>query len=84
MLSKFEKLQPPSTKRSKEDKLVLIVDVETTGLSADRDRVIQLAFRPFYFNVKTFKISGIAKKMTFFNDPGEPIREEIVKLTEKP
>ena len=35
----------------------------------------------FVFNSENFEISGIAKKITFFNDPGEPLREEIVKIT---
>jgi len=80
-LSKFDGLNPVSEKRSPADKLAVVVDVETTGLSADRDRVIQLAIRPFYYSEESFSVTGVAKKIVFFNDPGEPIREEITKIT---
>ncbi len=80
-INKFEKLEPPSRKREAGDELVIIIDVETTGLAADHDRVIQLAMRPFYVDVSTGEVTGIAKKMVFYQDPGEPLREEIIKLT---
>ena len=80
-LEKLPKLQKPNKNRKPEDKLGIVLDVETTGLSSSQDRVIQLAFRPFYFDSQTFEITGIARKITLFNDPGEPIREEITAIT---
>ena len=74
-------LNPPSRKREKGDKLAILLDVETTGLSFAQDRVIQLAIRPFYFDPETFEITGIARKTVMFNDPQEEIREEIIKIT---
>ena len=81
VLEKLPKLKSPDAKRGDSDKLAIVLDVETTGLSSSQDRVIQLAIRPFYFNPETFWITGIARKTTMFNDPGEPIREEITKIT---
>jgi DNA polymerase-3 subunit epsilon len=80
-LNKFLSLEKPRRERSADDKLGLILDVETTGLSCTHDRVIQLAFRPFYVNSTSFEVTGIAKKTVILNDPGEPLREEITRLT---
>ena len=80
-IHKFENLDAPSRKRSKGDRLAVVLDVETTGLSADLDKVIQLAIRPFYFDPETYEVTGIAKKTVLYNDPGEPLREEIVNIT---
>ena len=80
-IHKFAGLEPPSKKREEQDRLALILDVETTGLSAQVDRAIQLAIRPFYFDPETYEVTGIAKQMVFYNDPGEPLREEIIEIT---
>jgi DNA polymerase-3 subunit epsilon len=81
VLNKFISLEKPTAKRDSEDKLALIVDVETTGLSFHNDKIIQLAFRPFYFNSESYKVTAIAKKTVLLNDPGVPLREEITYLT---
>ncbi len=78
---KFENFDPPETERSDSDELAIIIDVETTGLSPQQDRVIQLAIRPFYFNIETFEVTAIVKQMVFLQDPQQPIREEITALT---
>ena len=78
---KFEGLDSPIRKRQAGDKLAIILDVETTGLSADIDKIIQLAIRPFYLDPETYEVTGIARKTVLYNDPGEPLREEIVNIT---
>ncbi len=60
---------------------VLVVDVETTGLSYDNDRVIQLACRPVLFNRQTGKVTRLMNSRVFYNDPGFEISEEIMSLT---
>ena len=60
---------------------VLFLDVETTGLSYDRDRIIQLAIRPVLFDTNEAVITRLAKTKVFYNDPGEEITEEITALT---
>lgn len=80
-LHKFTSLEKPLAERSSSDKLALILDIETTGLSPENDRIIQLAFRPFYFNSDSFEVTGIAKKTVILNDPGIPLRPEIKELT---
>ena len=60
-IHKFEALEQPARKRTKGDRLAIVLDVETTGLSADIDKIIQLAIRPFYFDAETYEVSGIAR-----------------------
>ncbi len=80
-IQKFKKLDPPECERSPEDLMVVFLDVETTGLSFDSDRVIQLCVRPALINKITFEVSALAKSKTYYNDPGFPLTEEIQKLT---
>ena len=79
-LHKFEGLDPCVRKKQEGDLLACVVDVETTGLG-DTDRVIQLSVRPFYYCPDTFEVTGIVKPMEFMQDPGEPLRPEIIELT---
>jgi|TARA_R110001583_G_scaffold21333_16_gene81090 DNA polymerase-3 subunit epsilon len=80
-LQKFEKLDPPSCERSPDDLMVVFLDVETTGLSFDSDRVIQLCVRPALVNKDTYEFAAIAKSKVYHNDPGFPLSEEIKSLT---
>jgi len=60
---------------------VLFLDVETTGLSYENDKIIQLAVRPVLFDKNSNSITRLAKAKVFYNDPGEKISDEIVALT---
>ena len=63
------------------DVSVLVVDVETTGLSYDNDKVIQLALRPAVFDSETGKLTRVLNSRIFYNDPGFDVPAEITKLT---
>ena len=80
-IQKFQKLDPPGCERAEGDLMLVFLDVETTGLSFDSDRVIQLCVRPVLVNKSTYKVSAIAKSKVYNNDPGFPLSEEIQKLT---
>jgi len=60
---------------------VLFIDVETTGVSFENDRVIQLACRPVLFDSSTGRPTRLMNSRTFYNDPGKEISEEITALT---
>ena len=64
-----------------DDVSLLVIDVETTGVSFDNDRVIQLACRPVLFDRGTGKITRLMNTRTFYNDPGYDIPPEIEELT---
>lgn len=61
-------------------KTALYVDVETTGLDTERDRVIELAMVPFEFD-QLGNIYTVGAGESWFSDPGMPIPPEITKLT---
>jgi len=59
----------------------VVVDVETTGLDAARDRIIEFCGVPFEFEKETGRILGVGEAVTFLEDPGRPIPAEITRLT---
>lgn len=66
---------------SGDDVSVLFIDVETTGVSFDNDRVIQLACRPALFDRATGNLTRLMNSRVFYNDPGIDIPPEITVLT---
>ena len=80
-LYKFDKLDSPNKEKSDSDKLGIILDLETTGLSREHDEIIEVAFRPFYFCSQFFEVTSLARKFTLYNEPSSPIREEITEIT---
>lgn len=76
-----EKLNDVIVESTSNDIFALFVDVETTGLSYDNDKIIQLACRPVLFDKTTGKITRLAGSRTFYNDPGFEISSEITTLT---
>jgi DNA polymerase-3 subunit epsilon len=61
--------------------LGVILDFETTGFDASRDRIIQLALVPFRYSRDTGAILATAEPLVYFEDPGRPLPPEIVQLT---
>ena len=80
-IQEFDGTLLPGCEREAEDFCVLFLDVETTGVSFDNDRIIQLALRPVFVNRSTFQVSKHAGIKTFYNDPGCEISDEITQLT---
>ncbi|MEJ2667190.1 MAG: 3'-5' exonuclease [Deinococcales bacterium] len=58
----------------------LYVDVETTGLSAASDRIIELGMVAFEFD-REGHIYALLDELSAFEDPGRPIPPEIVRIT---
>ncbi|MDB4876412.1 MAG: hypothetical protein JWM41_2858 [Gemmatimonadetes bacterium] len=61
-------------------KTALFVDVETTGLDTDKERVIELAMVPFEFDTAG-NIYGVGAGESWFSDPGISIPPAITELT---
>lgn len=58
-----------------------VVDVETSGLSFERDKIIELGIRKFSFNRATGEILSLGESYSSFQDPGFPLSEEVTGLT---
>lgn len=58
----------------------LYVDVETTGLDAGRDAIIELGLVEFAFDANG-TVYGIGTILSEFEDPGRPIPPEITRIT---
>lgn len=58
----------------------LFVDVETTGLDPERDKITELAMQPFAFDAEG-RVRAIGPGFDWLNDPGIPIPPEIVAKT---
>lgn len=60
---------------------VVILDTETTGLSAARDRIIELAILRVDVDAGTGRPVGMVQVYDGLEDPGVPITDEIQALT---
>lgn len=58
----------------------LYVDVETTGLAASADAIIELGLVAFEFDGEG-RIYRLLDELSAFEDPGRPLPAEIVRLT---
>jgi len=58
----------------------LIVDVETTGLDAATDRIIEFGAVPFDFDSEG-RVYTVHEPLSYFEDPERPIPTKVVELT---
>ena len=63
------------------DLRVVALDVETTGLDPTRDRIIELAARPFWANPATCEVIDVEPPCCWLEDPGQRLSPEIKELT---
>jgi DNA polymerase III subunit epsilon len=61
-------------------KRALFVDVETTGLSAESDEIIELAMVPFTYGIDG-RIFEVEEAFQGFQEPSKPISPEITRIT---
>jgi DNA polymerase III subunit epsilon len=75
VVTRYADDDPAAVKR-----LGLIVDIETTGLDPASDRIIELACLPFHFSSEGM-LYDVLPGYAGFEDPGQPLPEEVVRLT---
>lgn len=59
----------------------VVVDVETTGLDTERDKIIEFCGVPFEFEKESGRILVVGEAVSFLEDPGRPIPAEVTQLT---
>ena len=62
------------------EKAAAVVDVETTGLEPDVDRIIELAVRRIGFDSEGV-ITRVGRAYSWLEDPGEPLDPKVAQLT---
>ena len=63
-----------------EKRIGIYLDVETTGMDANENNIIEIALVPFEFNIGGY-IFKVLPAYDAFQDPGIPIPEEITRIT---
>jgi DNA polymerase-3 subunit epsilon len=58
-----------------------VVDVETTGINPDRDKIIELGICLFEYDRQSGRIYKVLGSWEWLEDPGLPIPAEITKIT---
>jgi len=61
--------------------VAVAVDVETTGRDNQKDDIIQFSAVPFEFAPETGRIYAVGEALTYLEDPGVPVPDEITQLT---
>jgi DNA polymerase-3 subunit epsilon len=80
VIRRFQRRDRYASNPSVEKLRALYVDVETTGLDHANDRIIEFAAVPFEFD-REGSVYEVGEPISFFEDPGFPISEEITALT---
>src|ERR1700756_3121540 len=58
-----------------------VVDVETTGINPESDKIIELGICLFEYDRESGRIYKVLGSWEWFEDPGFPIAPEITKIT---
>jgi DNA polymerase III subunit epsilon len=61
--------------------VAVAVDVETTGRDVQKDHIIQFSAVPFEYAADSGRIYGVGEALTYLEDPGVPVPDEITQLT---
>jgi len=61
--------------------VAVVVDVETTGRDNQNDHIIQFSAVPFEYAPATGRIYAVGEALTYLEDPGMPVPDEITQLT---
>lgn len=71
----------PLSGKNGDEVSIVFLDTETTGLSSNTERIIELGMVAASYSPSTQRLVSIDRIFSEYEDPGKPIPEEITKLT---
>lgn len=80
VLKRLAPVEEYNAEDSSQKRIGIYLDVETTGMDAEEDTIIEIALVPFEFN-KAGQIFRILPSYNAFQDPGVAIPELITRIT---
>lgn len=80
VLKRLSPVEEYNAEDSSQKRIGIYLDVETTGMDAEEDTIIEIALVPFEFN-KAGQIFRILPAYNAFQDPGVAIPELITRIT---
>jgi DNA polymerase-3 subunit epsilon len=82
VLRRFEPPRAYTTPGGQEKlRTALSLDLETTGLDARHDAIIQFSAVPFTYDAETGRVFEVQPTIDYLEDPGRPIPPDITALT---
>lgn len=81
VVRRFQPRERYAAEDGSDKRLALYVDVETTGLDAARDRIIEAAAVLFEYAVDGGRIFAIRNSYSAFEDPGRRIPDAVTRMT---
>lgn len=81
-LEEFTDLTIKELEYNEEDVVIMaILDTETTGIDYKEDKIIELAYFKFLYDIKRGIPVKLIKTFNELNDPEEPLNKDIIKIT---
>lgn len=81
VVRKFQPRERYAAEDGSDKRLALYVDVETTGLDAARDQIIEVGAVLFEYGVGDGRIFAIRESYSAFEDPGRRIPDAVTRMT---
>ena len=81
VLRRFRRRDRYAERAGRTTRVALFVDVETTGLNAREDAIIEFGAVPFVYGVADGAVYAVGEAILGLEDPGRPIPTEVSALT---
>ncbi|MCA1796541.1 MAG: DNA polymerase III subunit epsilon [Geobacteraceae bacterium] len=64
-----------------DERTILVIDVESTGLDRQHDKIIELGMAKIRYSFGETRITSVEACYSEFEDPKEPLKPEIIEIT---
>lgn len=81
VLERLGDIEPVDPHDGVEPRVGLVLDLETTGLDSQADKIIEIGLLRFSFDPSSGQVLAVESTLSYFEDPGMPLSETITELT---